>query len=1233
MIRALALHMRAALLAVASLGSTLAAEVVPANPSFEHVRDDGQPAAWSLQPTKPCNTAKIVNDQAHDGRNSLHLQATALGQPYADCLSDKFAVASDTPYVLEFRAHGSGAVFTHLYDEAGKQIDAPYWKFSARRWEKVRFEMRTPTGTSQISLRFRVYAPDGRAWIDSVSLRPRQPTPMRLPVPNPSVELADGQVHCKGWQLAPAVAENVAEVTDKASRHGQKSLHIKALAGHYSDDISERFPVSPNRPYVLSFDVRSPTGGCVFTHVLDQEGKPVPVREGKAGLYFPYRATEGDWDRQAVTFTAAPGAREMYLRFRAYATKGEAWFDGIQIDEDHATPFDEGPDVQLLIALPHHAWVRGTDARAEAICLNQGQAQVSARLRVTVTQSDRLFVRIEEPLAVAARGRATKAVVIPTGCLSCGRYEVVAALLRPGHAPLTSKTHLIVARPFRPTVRYGFYGYTIVGCAGHRMPGPAFTPTNIDAGLALLESASMNVFNATVRPERSFPYFLDEALARGIGFTPLLGLYFGSKADSEADHALDANLERIFVHTSKDRPDLSLLSACARRHASEGTRDTLAQVKDHPAFLKRFYFGDDVAMWRGKPNIYTGPIQDYSPAAVAAFKAKTGLDAPRMAREQLAERRGILPDDDPWLEWARFRCKDILADYQASIIAAKNEVCPEARGGPEHGCVWWPGIGAVPSYELKAADLLTYYAYPHYAPYHMFHCALALLGGRDKELWATPSAHNNIWGQWFEERTPEYERSCFFSVLAAGGKAVTFCPFQSRLQFSDGHPAVWREFRRLGTLVRRYGELMYAMRRKRQPLGLLISLSTSAYRVYDLRPRPYQFEDTHAHHVAATFYALLHAHQPVELVDEESILAADTKHYKAILLADVQVLPRSVADRLEAFVKRGGTVLVDDRCSVTVRGATPLAEHFDAHPADATPEQAGDAAQRAVTALGRFVPPVIDCDNPAVSVHDFDAAGVTYLFLVNLDVDRTQTARLRWPKGVHPYDVFASALLGHDPVEIEPGGGRLVALMPKRVGRVALSCPGRCVQTEPVAVTAQLLADDGKPMPGLTPVQVTLVDPTGRARREYAAYPVAHDGRVPVPLRFALNDEPGTWTVLARELLSGQNATARFELVPALVLRCAPQGQSQAAKEWRLSVVSNLSSTVQANLDVEFPDGIKVAAAPSGKLSLRPSEVSHITFRTTARDEFWAGPVAGEARVSFGRWVVAMPLFAVHALP
>ena len=72
--------------------------------------------------------------------------------------------------------------------------------------------------------------------------------------------------------------------------------------------------------------------------------------------------------------------------------------------------------------------------------------------------------------------------------------------------------------------------------------------------------------------------------------------------------------------------------------------------------------------------------------------------------------------------------------------------------------------------------------------------------------------------------------------------------------------------------------------------------------------------------------------------------------------------------------------------------------------------------------------------------------------------------------------------------------------------------------------------DDGAPLSGLQPLDVTITDAQG-ARNEFSGYYCAKDGVLNIDFVAALNDEPGRWTVSAADLTAGLTGQAEFEVV------------------------------------------------------------------------------------------------------
>jgi len=135
-------------------------------------------------------------------------------------------------------------------------------------------------------------------------------------------------------------------------------------------------------------------------------------------------------------------------------------------------------------------------------------------------------------------------------------------------------------------------------------------------------------------------------------------------------------------------------------------------------------------------------------------------------------------------------------------------------------------------------------------------------------------------------------------------------------------------------------------------------------------------------------------------------------------------------------------------------------------------------------------------------------------------------ARIRFPKSAYVYDVRAGACLGHADnceTELQPGRAKLFALLPYRVTAVKLAAPKSVRQGERARLKVALAAD-GKP--GLHVFRLTFTDPQGKPVGHYARNVKAAAGVFEGEWSPALNEAPGVWRITARDVISGETASA-----------------------------------------------------------------------------------------------------------
>jgi hypothetical protein len=138
-------------------------------------------------------------------------------------------------------------------------------------------------------------------------------------------------------------------------------------------------------------------------------------------------------------------------------------------------------------------------------------------------------------------------------------------------------------------------------------------------------------------------------------------------------------------------------------------------------------------------------------------------------------------------------------------------------------------------------------------------------------------------------------------------------------------------------------------------------------------------------------------------------------------------------------------------------------------------------------------------------------------------------ASVQFPRQSHIYDVRAGTYLGFtDRLTADISyEARLYALLPYRVNGLQVSGPGRAAAGE--RSQFDLAVKGGwRTRPGAHVVRVEVLDPAGKTLPWYAANVTAANGRGAYAIDWALNDPPGRYTVVVRDVASG--VTTRHEV-------------------------------------------------------------------------------------------------------
>ncbi|MHB8996119.1 MAG: beta-galactosidase [Armatimonadota bacterium] len=130
----------------------------------------------------------------------------------------------------------------------------------------------------------------------------------------------------------------------------------------------------------------------------------------------------------------------------------------------------------------------------------------------------------------------------------------------------------------------------------------------------------------------------------------------------------------------------------------------------------------------------------------------------------------------------------------------------------------------------------------------------------------------------------------------------------------------------------------------------------------------------------------------------------------------------------------------------------------------------------------------------------------------------------------HVYDMRARKYVGQvtaTQAVVAPGGTALYACLPYKVIDLQVKTPARVKAGQPLSLTA-LVQAAGKH--GDHVLHVELIDPQGQSPLPYRSNQLAPGGKLDLTVPLALNDQPGTWTVKVRDVLTGTTSETKLKV-------------------------------------------------------------------------------------------------------
>ena len=641
--------------------------------------------------------------------------------------------------------------------------------------------------------------------------------------------------------------------------------------------------------------------------------------------------------------------------------------------------------------------------------------------------------------------------------------------------------------------------------------------------------AGMNLLCQHMNGMENYNWLMDQAARQGIWFMP---------SSNVLGHDLPLN-EEVATVPSDGKPMEGWLRYCmftpkVREKSVERFTAAVRGFLTHPAFSGKIYYGDDLSMPSKRAD---GKVilTCYCARCKEAFKQRTGSEPPTSS-EPIA---GVVPANNVFLQWMRFRCGDVYGGYLREMEKTKNAVDPALAMGPIHGYSEQPFtnvISGIYSPLQQTTTAVSSYVYPNLRSPRMdliSEFEIGRMGNRGKDVWMLGQvAMDAVCPPW-----RIYQN--YWNMTAAGYRFITYFSlggfdlvnWEAQIKgkwMPDMTEADWTNVRRHidwanEALIRCANHKdwilptagLWAVSDTRN--ALLYSFTTEASDIW-----PEDRGKKHLEEITLFYRESLRQHVPMKIVCEEEIRTGMLNQLDALCLYDVRALPDDVARALEAWAAKGGRLYVHNEAGLKPKGAKAMSmETMIALVGDNTPFPRLDNRDITVRELrsgdARYYVFINNyTDRYWGLVHYYGKPGANY---ADLELVRNEPAAttVRFPeKDRYLFDMNTGEPAGstNEPLRLalEPSWGRALIALPAKSAKLSVSGPDALKQGEEAKYAIEVLDGAGKRVNGAFTVKADITAPSGRKSRYTCPLGVA-GGAGELRLPIGANDETGKWTV------------------------------------------------------------------------------------------------------------------------
>ncbi len=312
---------------------------------------------------------------------------------------------------------------------------------------------------------------------------------------------------------------------------------------------------------------------------------------------------------------------------------------------------------------------------------------------------------------------------------------------------------------------------------------------------------------------------------------------------------------------------------------------------------------------------------------------------------------------------------------------------------------------------------------------------------------------------------------------------------------------------------------------------------------------------------------LVSNHVPFEVILDDDFTPERLAGYEAVILPYPETLTPSIVDGLKTFAAKGGSVIANEPVSPALTPTkttrfdfTPLTLQDGRVAGKGEPFTTAEASRSLMEGYSKELAPLVaayageaTASSPRVLTNTLHGGAVHYHFAINddraygpefghhelffeLGVRQKAHLALRRPSGTLFYDILSQRRLEgewkegrfHCELFLSAGDGRIIASLPEAPAAPKIDGPTTLQRGQKADYTVSMHGASGQRLDGVIPLKIVVLDGSGM-ETSATHYGNTVGGEASFSVTAALNDAPGTWKIVVKELISGESTTLEID--------------------------------------------------------------------------------------------------------